>query len=253
MTLGSAAFGAGSLVVEDEAALWRACKIDGSSVAREQLFLAYLPFARRMARRCFRDRFGDGVELGDFTQLACAGLLEAIDHFDPARGIPFPGYATRRVRGSILDGMAKMSEVSEQISFRGRVRQERVRSLAPETDEPAQDEALDALIDVALGLALGFMLEGTALYVADDAVDRRPSPYDSVAWREAMGRARTAIESLPARERSIVNQHYLEGIGFDQIAALLGLTKGRVSQLHRAALQLLKKRLLNSQDFRVRR
>jgi len=158
---------------------------------------------------------------------------------------------TRTNHGHVID---VMSEVREQISFRHRVRYERARSMvSADADRLNAAEALDELIDVALGLALGFMLEGTSLYVPENEADRQPSAYDSLAWREIQQRARTEIAALPPRERAIIAHHYFDGLTFERIAAVLGISQGRVSQLHRAALLLLKKRLLNAQDFRLRR
>ena len=114
----------------DEAALWQAVRSKASPPARERLFSLYSDFAGRIARRHFMDRRTGDIQQDDLRQLAYAGLLEAIDRFDPDRGIPFRGYAARRISGSILDGLAKMSEVREQISFRNRARAERVRSLS---------------------------------------------------------------------------------------------------------------------------
>lgn len=238
----------------EEAALWAEFRSTGSTAAREALFAVYTPFARRLARRHALDRKTGDIEFGDLLQLAYAGLLEAIDRFDPERGAPFAGYASRRVSGSIRDGVAKMSEMREQISFRNRVRYERARSMVSgDVDALSSTEVMDELIDAALGLALGFMLEGTSLYVADQEADPHPNAYDSLVWRETQQRARAEIAMLPPREQFIITRHYLDGMTFEQIAAVLGVSKGRISQLHRAALLLMKKRLLNSQDFRLRR
>ncbi|WP_208866914.1 sigma-70 family RNA polymerase sigma factor [Caulobacter radicis] len=239
---------------DEEATLWAAFRGTGSTAAREALFAAYTPFARRLARRHALGRGSGDIEFGDLLQLAYAGLLESIDRFDPERGVPFAGYASRRVTGSIRDGVAKMSELREQLSFRHRVRYERARSMvSADVDALSPTEVLDELIDAALGLALGFMLEGTSLYVAEEEPDHAPNAYDSLVWRETQQRARTEISMLPPREQFIIARHYLDGMAFEQIAEALGLSKGRISQLHRAALMLLKKRLLNSQDFRLRR
>ena len=251
MRIAPAATAGERLTAGAEAVLWRDLRAAPSARTRQTLFEAYLPFARALARRLHGRGEAPGVEFGDLLQLACAGLLEAIDGFDPQNGTPFAGYAARRVRGSMLDGMAKMSEVSQQIAFRARVRQERARALAEARAETGQTDALSALIDVALGLALGFMLEDTALYVVDDLADHRPSPYDNLAWREMSTRLRTAVEELPPRERLILRQHYLEGVAFEQIARLLDLSKGRVSQQHHAGLDRLRKRLADSRDFWV--
>ena len=59
------------------------------------------------------------------------------------------------------------------------------------------------------------------------------------------------MNGLPARERDILRHHYIDGVGFDQLAVLLGVSKGRVSQLHRSALDLLRKRLRQKGQYNL--
>jgi len=249
--------GAAPLLAErdaGEAALWRALRHEGSAGARDRLFSLYLPFARSLAGRQFKSRRGGDVEYEDLLQLGCAGLLEAIDRFDPGFGVPFKGFAVRRINGSMIDGLAKMSEVREQISYRSRVRRERLRSLAADAEAPAgPGQAMEALIDLAVGLALGFMLEGTTLYQGEAQAAVQPTAYDSLAWRDLVKRATVELARLPERDRRIIELHYLDDVNFDQIARLYGLTKGRISQLHKAALILLRKRIAGGGGFRLER
>ena len=233
---------------------WRAMREDGCAAARERLFAFYLPFARSLAGRQYKGRKGGDVDYEDFVQLAVAGLLEAIDRYDPAKGVPFRGFAVRRINGSILDGLARSSEMREQISFRHRVKRERLRSLAADeaADLPAGD-ALEALIDMAVGLAIGFMLEGTGLYREDGAALAQPTAYDSLAWKDLVGRLTAELGRLPERDRAILQLHYLDEVSFETIAILHGVTKGRISQLHKAALELLRKRISGAGGFRLER
>jgi RNA polymerase sigma factor for flagellar operon FliA len=234
-----------------EAALWQRLR-EGAEEARARLFELHLPFARRIASRHFRARNRGDMDFADLYQLACAGLLEAIDGYDAARGVPFRGYAARRIGGSVLDGIARMSEVREQLSFRKRVQRERLNSLmAQGLDDASPADAVASLAELAIGLAVGFMLEGTGLLVPDKTADPAPGPYDGVALKRAVRRMRYEIAKLPERERTILHYHYEEGLIFDQIGALLGITKGRVSQLHRGALSLLRKRLRQTGHFRL--
>lgn len=236
-----------------EASLWREAR-GGDRLAREQLFKNHFPYARSLARRHFLDRRGGDIEFGDLCQLASAGLLEAIDAFDPNRAVPFRGFARRRIVGSILDGVATTSEVRQQQSFRNRVRRERMRSLGIDKSQAATlsgKDALQALIDVAMGLALGFMLEDTNLYVASEAGEHPVTSYDSLVWKDAVKAVSAAVESLPVQELSVIRGHYLDGLQFEQIAAVLGLSKGRISQIHRAGLARLRTRLASSGHFNL--
>ncbi|KSB91874.1 hypothetical protein AS593_07570 [Caulobacter vibrioides] len=235
-----------------EAELWRAFKQQGSAAAREALFDLHLAFAQQIARKHFLDRRGGGIELAELQQLASLGLIEALDGFDPERAVPFRGYARKRISGAILDGLSKLSEAREQASLRNRARRDRVSSLSP-TPAAEGRNALDELIELATGLAIGFMLEDTSLFVDEEQPARQPSAYDSLAWKQTAGRMLKEVERLPERERAIIRRHYLAGMPFEEVADLMGLTKGRVSQIHRAALALLRKRLANARDFRLER
>lgn len=242
----------------EEAALWNAFRREGSLAARERLFSHYSAFARNIARRHYREQSGGDIELADLIQLAFAGLLEALDKYDPARGAPFRPFAAHRISGSIRDGIVKMSELREQIAWRRRVQRERLRSLAEsDASKGSTSEATAAMADIAVGLALGFMLEGTGLFdpheTEHDVKSRDATAYDSLAWKEMVTLLQAAVDTLPEREQIILRRHYIDGVGFDQLAQLLHITKGRVSQLHRSALLLLKKRMRERGHFRLER
>jgi RNA polymerase sigma factor for flagellar operon FliA len=237
-----------------EHGLWHAFKQGGSASARERLFSRYAGFAVQIAARLYRRKSVGDIELADLRQLAYAGLLEAIDRFDPDRGVPFRAFAARRVSGSVLDGIAKLSEKREQLSWRAKMRRERVRSLAAAEDgEISTADAMARIAEIAVGLALGFMLEDVAVHTEVDIGNRPPTAYDSLVWKEMVTQLRRQVEGLPEREQLILRRHYMDGVSFDQLAALLDLTKGRISQLHRAALSLLRKRMDRRGHFRMER
>lgn len=239
---------------DDEAALWSAQKA-GSAQAREKLFALHAGFARSIAKRHYRQHSHGDLELAEFCQYAYAGLLEAIDRFDPLQNTPFRPFAAHRISGSILDGLPHMNEVREQISWRRRVRRERLRSLTEEAPQEAASP-IERLAELAVGLALGIILEGTGLFSQGEEDAAPPqsgveTAYDSLAWKEIVARLQAEMEALPERERTILRQHYMNGLSFDQLGALLRITKGRVSQLHRAALALLRKRMRDHGHFRM--
>ncbi len=238
---------------DEEKLLWTAYKSGGQAAAREQLFARHAAFARNIARRHHREQSRGDIDLPDLQQLAYAGLLEALDRFDPSRGAPFRAFAAHRISGSIRDGLMHMTEVREQISWRHRARRERLQSLTEGmTDTATTSDAMAKLAEIAVGLALGFMLEGTGLFVAGESPARgagHDNAYDSLAWKDTVAQLQAGLATLPERERLILKEHYLNGVNFDQLASLLALSKGRVSQLHRAALQLLRKRLSERAPF----
>lgn len=220
-----------------EAAIWRRFRFEDELGCRESLFDRYLLLARSIASRLFRRRRTARLDEGDFHQFACEGLLHAIDRFDPLRGVPFSAYARRRIIGNVADGVGSMTEVDAQLSSRHRTEQERLRSLTTAEDPLAK------LTDLAVGLAIGLMLDGTGLFDAGGAADGRPDPYDTLAWREMQAILAAEVGRLPEQEALVIRQHYANGVAFAQIAQLMELSRGRVSQLHRAALERLRRRL----------
>jgi RNA polymerase sigma factor for flagellar operon FliA len=107
--------------------------------------------------------------------------------------------------------------------------------------------------EIAVGLALGFMLEDAGLFSHDGEgapeIRSQTTAYDSLAWKDTVEHLHAQLSALPEREQMILRQHYLLGVSFDQIASLLSITKGRVSQLHKAALSRLRQRMAQRGRF----
>jgi RNA polymerase sigma factor for flagellar operon FliA len=229
-------------VEAEEARLWAAWRAEGSPTARERLVLRYLPYARWIASRLYRQRGSLSVEFDEYYQLACVGMLEAMDRYDEARGASFRTFSLRRIEGSILNGLPRLSEVSEQIGLRRRLERERLASLKGDGlgSRQEQRDALARLSEIAVGLAIGYMLEETAMFMADEHSGGPDTAYAGEAWRQTRERVIAAVRLLPERERQIIVLHYFHALAFEQIASVFGLTKGRISQLHRAALERLR-------------
>lgn len=223
-----------------EASLWRRFRFSNDQKCREKLFNRYRMMAVKLAHKQYHRRPPYGLEIPDFEQFAYAGLLEAIDKFDPLRNIPFSAYARYRILGSITDGLAHSSEGGAQYSHRRRVETDRLRSL---NVDPNTEDALEQISNLVVGLALGFILEDTGVFQSPTGADPRPSAYESLSWREMQLRLKAEIENLPTTHKTVIRQHYINGVAFIQIAKLLNLSKGRISQIHKAAVERLRQRL----------
>lgn len=239
-----------------EEELWSALGSQPDSNAKERLFEIHVNYAKSLALLHFRRSGIEGIELTDLLQAAYTGLLEAIDRYDQSKGVKFRSFGKKRISGAISDAVAKYSEAREQRTALNSMRAERIRSINEEnTGAMSASEALESLNDLAIGLALGFMLEGTGLYSDENAAANIAynHAYDSADWKQLMGRLIAEVGALPDREQQILRHHYQDEMTFDNLAKLFGITKGRVSQLHRAALRLLRKRLSAKGHFTVER
>lgn len=225
-----------------EASLWRRFHFNQDGYCREKLFKLHQKFARKLAAKEFRRRPPYGLEFSDYEQLAYTGLLEAIDGYDPLRSIPFEAYARYRIIGSISDSSLRSSEDGARYSFKKRVEMDRLNSLGISefTDEK---DALALLSDIAVGLALGFALESTNVSDLEDVPDQNSNAYETLSWREFQFSLFREITKLPKTEKTVVESHYIDGVAFVQIAHLLKVTKGRISQIHKSAISKLRKRI----------
>lgn len=233
-----------SLLVDErrvEAAIWRNHLNKPSAESRLALFEHYRPMARRLAQVDFLRVGGHGIELADFEQLAIEGLLQALDRFDVSRDVPFVAYATPRIRGSMRNGLAKASEAAAQYSYQRRVERDRLRSLRAGA-EPSPDP-LTILADLTVKLALGALLEEAAAPDPDELASDEPSAYETLAWNQLVGELGRRLGQLPKNEAIVLEQHYRNGLAFKQIAQLLGLSQGRISQIHAQALDRLRRHL----------
>ena len=221
-----------------EAALWQAWRERAEAGARAALVELHGDFARIMAAKLFAQRYGDAVEFDEYLQFARVGLLEAVDRYDSSLGASFRTYAAHRIQGAVLSGLECLSECSRQVALRRRLEQDRVRSLA-EQDAEAAPDAFERLVSVAVGMAVGFMLDDVAAFQAADS-SCGDSAYQGLAERETRHRLHALIEQLPAKEARIIRHHYLQHVPFEEIARDLGVTPGRVSQLHKRALEQLR-------------
>ncbi|AMM15332.1 flagellar biosynthesis protein FliA [Burkholderia sp. PAMC 28687] len=212
------------------------------------MFSHYLPYARALAAQLYAGRHRDDVEFKDFLQLACIGLLESIDRFEPHREVLFRTFCTPRIRGNVLAGITRLSDGQEQASLQRRMRRERLASLEQGSESGSRSRGtFQTLATLTVGLAIGFLLDDTGL-VEDDV--SKPAPYGSawqtIALRQTREQLHAAVDQLPARDQKIIRYHYFHGLNFEQISDILGLTKGRISQLHRAALLDLRKKIGNT-------
>jgi RNA polymerase sigma factor for flagellar operon FliA len=228
---------------EERAQLWRGYRQAQGADQREQLIQAYEGYARMIAARCYSQRMRDSVGFDDYLQFARLGLIEALDRFEPERGILFETFAAKRIKGSIVDGIATTSEVQQQLAERRQRLRERTASLDDaEQDVSSQDaEQLFAqLADIAIGLAIGYALE------ADSGTESGEpafgdTTYASVELKQLRDLILAAVRDLPDRERHVITSHYLQQRAFAEVAEELGVTRGRVSQLHRDGIERLRR------------
>jgi RNA polymerase sigma factor for flagellar operon FliA len=199
-----------------------------------------LPLARIVAGRVYRLRVDSAVPFDDYLQYARIGLLESLERFDPDRGTPFRAFAFHRIRGAILNGLARESDLAAQREASRRVSRERRESLLEGASSGGAQSSLSELIELTVGLALGALLDEGG-EVADESP--QANPYASAEMTQMRHLAWTAVGRLPQREQELIRAHYVEQREFRDIAKEWALSTGRISQLHARAMRQLRQLL----------
>lgn len=225
---------------KQEQDLWSSYVRTRDNEVRARLVDNYLGIAKKVAARLFAHRTDESLEFCDYLQYARTGLLEAIDRFDPSKDASFATFATYRMQGAILNGIEKHNERLAQWAYQKRASRDRMDSLASQSDAEEDKDLFAQMTGVAIGLAVGHILESTSIDDIEDESQEK-GPYDSLELMRLREQLRLVVDSLPDRERQIITYHYFEHIPFAEIATFLGLSKGRVSQLHARALGMIRK------------
>jgi len=217
--------------------LWAELHQTRAAGAREQLINLHSGLAKSSALHLLGRLPGLGLEARDFTQTAMTGLIEAVDRFDPTAGVAFAAFARKRIRGALLNELPKETELTAQLSFRRRVLRDRTSDLADMgTDVFAE------MVDLAVGLAVGFMLEDSGMYAAPDAEAIPPTQHGerNGELKLLAHELRSYVADLRDDQQVVIRGHYLEGLAFKSIADQLKVSRARVSQLHKAGLAALR-------------
>ena len=199
--------------------LWNAYWRDRNSfdlVGR--LVEAYLPFARKVLLRLMA-RLPSHVKSEDLLNSALIGLHEAICRFNPAAGSSFEGFATRRIRGAVLDELRAMDPLSRThrdklASVEKAVDAWIVKHRAfPEEEDIARvmnmtEGELGSLMDSGqpwLSLDAPVSMNGKTVLLGDALVEPDvPAPDKEAERQDARGFLRRAFRALAEREQKLL-------------------------------------------------
>jgi RNA polymerase sigma factor FliA len=199
----------------------------------------------------------------DMISAAMVGLVDAANKFDPTKGIQFKTFAEYRVRGAILDEMRKLDWFSRTMRDKQNqltqtmLRLERQLGRSPEEDEMARAMGLTLeeyhhlhgevshLGCVSLHETLDHTEEGRSFL--DNLEDLAgPAPVDNLEKEELTGIIAEILEELTEKERLVIALYYYEELTQKEIAEILEVSEGRISQIHSQALLKLRVKLINS-------
>jgi RNA polymerase sigma-B factor len=219
---------------------------------RTALTERYLPLARSLAARYG----GRGEAFEDIFQVACIGLVKAVDRYDPARGPAFSSYAVPTILGEIrryfrdrtwsvhvprdLQELA-LAVQARRTELEGRLERAPTIPEIAKALERSDEEVLEALqaswaqragsLDAPRGDGDDDESSvGATIGVDDDG-------FEGAERRELLGRLMVVLDE---RERRVVDLRFCHDLTQQEIGERIGVSQMQVSRILRQALAKLR-------------
>lgn len=241
---------------------WEEYLRTGSQKAREALIEEYAPLVKYVAGRVITG-FPSNVEFDDLVSYGIFGLIDAIDKFDPARGIKFETYAISRIKGAILDGLRSNDWAPRSVRQKAKQLEKVCAELENKLGRYATDQEIADALQISLDEFHRLLNEVscTTLYSLDehwlsrtvddesvrvlDLIENVESadPEKQIEIMELKSELAKAIDALTDRERMVITLYYYEGLTLKEIGEIMSISESRVSQIHTKAVFRLQGRL----------
>jgi len=217
----------------------------------------YLPLVKSIVDR-MDVRIPESWDKDDMIGYGILGLLEAMGRFQPEKGIQFATFASKRIRGAILDALRKDSPLSRNCWQKVQLITEAMEKISATTGKEASINEIVKEVNLekseveqtmqSFKLLASISLEQTLglneLRVKDTLrVELDKSPEEKYLEDEQAKVLSEAISSLEKRQRLVLTLYYYEELTLKEIAAALDVSVSRVSQLKTMGLTALRSRI----------
>ncbi|HEU4514005.1 MAG TPA: FliA/WhiG family RNA polymerase sigma factor [Nocardioidaceae bacterium] len=227
--------------------VWSRYRAEPTLELRNRLVMQYSPLVKYVAGR-LRTRLPDSVDYADLVSDGIIGLMEAIDRFDPSRGLTFQTFAVPRIRGAMVDALRALDWVPRSVRERVRQVEEAQRVLEARLGRIPDDPEIAAEVGISvptlrdLYAKVAFTSVGTLedLELADDLSAAATHEIEDDEAKAALLRV---VGELPERDQVLIALYYFEGLTLSEIGRVLGVSESRVSQLHSRATLVLRTKL----------
>jgi len=237
---------------------WILYKEKGAPDAHQRLCERYLKDVRRIVNRMYIYINDGAIEQEDLIHAGVVGLINAIEHYDPEKNIPFLDYAIKRIRGAVYDELRILDGYSSR-SRRQKQNLEKVKDYL-------QNKFLRVPTEEETAEEMGISLEQFRI-LQNSVQTIRPEPLDwkheeSLGERQGMDKMKnwipnadglsqadkfqiiaSKIDQLPERSKVILGLYYRDGLTLKEISQVMNLTESRICQIHATTIEILQQQL----------
>lgn len=256
-------FKTSEMTEQEEEKLWQEFKKTKSSAIRDKIIRQYMPLVKYVAGKVSTG-LPASIEYDDLVGFGQFGLLDAINKFDPDKGVKFKTYAVTRIRGAIFDEMRQLDWVPRSVRQKSKEIEDTISGLESKLGRPASDAEIAREMNISEEEFQQTVMKvsGTSVlslndvwYSGDDSDhmsigDSIESPSsmnpDVQVEREEIRKVIIdAINELPEKEKMVIVLYYHEDLTFKEIGQVLDVSESRISQLHTKANLRLRSKLTN--------
>ena len=208
------------------------------SIDINQAIEEHLPLVKRIAHQIC-SKLPPNVEVDDLIQEGLTGLLDALTRYEPQPNLAFEAYARTRIRGAIYDSCRK-NDILPRNQRDELVGLEKVtRKLEQNLGRHPSEKEIASSAEITIEAYHAIMANMVHLMPLDDlSDDLLPSdaddsdPMRAVAMSQLADRIATILEGFPENEKLVFALHYQEELSYREIAQVMNITPGRISQIH---------------------
>jgi RNA polymerase sigma factor for flagellar operon FliA len=209
----------------------------------------HLPLVKRIAHQIC-SRLPPNVEVDDLIQEGLTGLLDALTRYEPQPNLNFEAYARTRIRGAIYDSCRKNDILPRNQRDELEGLEKVTRNLEQSLGRHPTEREIAAGAEMSIDAYFAIMAHMVHLMPLDDlSDDLLPSdtdasdPMRAVAMAQLADRIATILEGLPDNEQLVFALHYQEDLSYREIAQVMNITPGRISQLHTQGMVRIRSKL----------
>jgi len=241
--------------------LWRSYGENHDSLTQENLIKKYGHLVEQMASRLGMTIPKNIIPKEDLIGLGYIGLIEAIQKFDYTKGYQFETFGLWRIKGAMLDGIRKMDWVPRGLREKAKKLNTAFRHLEQTLMRSPSEEELSQYLAISLEevdqaiatLSFSTLLSLNEPVNANEEEGKEQSRLDQIKDHHSVSHVQKlqmeefrniiaeSIDKMPEKERLIISLLYYEGLTQVEIAEVLNLTKGRISQIHSQAILRLRR------------
>lgn len=221
----------------------------------DEMMTQYAPLVKRVAYHMM-GRLPSSIHLEDMVQAGMIGLFEVLKGYDMSRGASFETYARIRIQGAMIDEVRRGDWTPRSVYKKSRQLSEAIREVEREKGRDAKDSEIAATLEMDMEEYYSLVQDaaGCQLLSYEDittgentrdeaATGEYHEPYQQLQEDDFKQGLVNKIASLPERERMVMSLYYDEEFNLREIGEILGVTEGRVCQIHSQALLRLKARM----------